>query len=225
MKIIAVVGIRASGKTTVVENLVRVLAQRGHAVGTVKTIACPAFHMDKPGSNTERHILAGAAPVTARAQDETTVLYPRHLLPSEILEHYRNCDYVLWEGDYQIPVPRIVCARQSADALERINAHTLALSGRLADSLSELNGLPVVHVLQDPQRLADLLEALPETDADLEALDTPMNGHDAEVSGVFCAKACQGHPPKSSLTVMLDGRPLSLTEEQKAQILAWVTKS
>ena len=91
--------------------------------------------------------------------------------------------------------------------------------------LSELNGLPVVHVLQDPQRLADLLEALPETDADLKALDTPMNGHDAEVSGVFCAKACQGHPPESSLTVMLDGRPLSLTEEQKAQILAWVTNS
>lgn len=29
--------------------------KRGHRVGTVKTVFCPAFSMDQEGSNTDRH--------------------------------------------------------------------------------------------------------------------------------------------------------------------------
>ena len=68
MRIITVVGVRGSGKTTVTEALLKELSLRGVRAGTVKTIFCPTFHMDRPGSNTSRHIRAGAALVTARAE-------------------------------------------------------------------------------------------------------------------------------------------------------------
>ena len=65
MKILCVVGIRASGKTTIVEELTKELRRRGKRVGTVKTVFCPSFSIDNPTSNTARHARAGAEIVTA----------------------------------------------------------------------------------------------------------------------------------------------------------------
>ena len=52
MIICAIVGVRKSGKTTTVTGLVRELKARGHRVGTVKSVFCPEFSIDTPGSNT-----------------------------------------------------------------------------------------------------------------------------------------------------------------------------
>ena len=87
MKVICVVGIRKSGKTTIVEELTKELVRRGRRVGTVKTVFCPSFGIDDPKSNTARHARAGAVTVTARARHETTVIYKHALTRSQILSH------------------------------------------------------------------------------------------------------------------------------------------
>ena len=196
MRIVTVVGIRASGKTSLIEALVGELSARGKKVGTVKTVFCPTFHMDKPGSNTYRHTRAGAGLVTVRAEGETTFLYPRRLSPSEVYENYRGFDWVLAEGDYQLPAARIVTAHREEDARERLNPLTLALSGRLADARRELEGLKVYHYEKDIVSLCDLLEEKVEDTGDLEKLDKSLNGEDLKLSRAFCAVGCRGHRDK-----------------------------
>ena len=226
MRIITVVGICGAGKTTVVECLLRALADRGLRAGTVKTVFCPTFHMDKPGSNTYRHTAAGAALVTAKAETETTVLYPYPLRPSEILAHYRDCDWVLCEGDYDLPAARVVAAHGPEDARERINDRTVAVSGLITNDQDALDGLPVLHPERDiDQLVALLMEKAPDIQ-DLSALDEALNGPDAALSRDFCARGCRGHAGrKNGVQVLIDGKALKLTAEQEALLRSWAQEA
>ena len=226
MRIITVVGIRGAGKTTVVECLLRALADRGLRAGTVKTVFCPTFHMDKPGSNTYRHTAAGAALVTAKAETETTMLYPYPLRPSEILAHYRDCDWVLCEGDYDLPAARVVAAHGPEDARERINDRTVAVSGLIANDQDTLDGLPVLHPERDiDQLVALLMEKAPDIQ-DLSALDEALNGPDAALSRDFCVRGCKGHAGrKNGVQVFIDGKALKLTAEQEALLRGWAQEA
>ena len=225
MKAVTIVGIRDSGKTTVAEALIREMTARGLTVGSVKSVFCPAFHMDKPGSNTDRHMKAGAVLVTARAETETAVIYRRRLKPSEIFTPYVACDWVICEGDYELPTPRIVAAHRAEDARERVNSLTLAVSGRIADAQTSLDGLPVLHYARDIRALADLLiERVPDVQ-DLQALDESLHGEDLAISRAYCETGCKGHAKparKSAVRVTLDGKPRELTPEQEAELLRWI---
>ena len=55
LKIIDVAGLKKSGKTTVVENLVTGFKKRGYKVGTIKKIHIPEFSIDQEGKDTFRH--------------------------------------------------------------------------------------------------------------------------------------------------------------------------
>ena len=226
MKIITVVGIRGAGKTTVVESLLRALTDRGLRVGTVKTVFCPTFHMDKPGSNTYRHTAAGAALVAARAETETTVLYPYPLRPSEILAHYRDCDWVLCEGDYDLPVARVVAAHGPEDARERINDRTVAVSGLIANDQTAWDGRPFLHPRLDiDQLVALLMEKAPDIQ-ELSALDEALNGPDAALSRDFCARGCRGHGVrKHGVLAVVDGIALKLSPEREALLRAWAQEA
>ena len=222
MKIITIVGIRGAGKTTVLECLVRELRQRGYTVGTAKSVFCPAFHMDKPGSNTDRHAKAGAQVIAARGEHETTFIYPRKLKPSEWLPAFLGCDWVLCEGDYELPVPRIVAAKEETDARERINAITLAVSGCISGTCTELKDRPVLDPRKDIQALTDLLEQKTPDVTELSALDQPLEGEDIVISRSFCAQGCKGHKRKTAaVNVTVNGEQLELTPEQTMQVLTW----
>ena len=225
MKIVTVVGIRASGKTSLIEVLVRELTARGKKVGTVKTVFCPTFHMDKPGSNTYRHTRAGAGLVTVRAEGETSLLFPRKMSPSEVYENYCGFDWALAEGDYQLPAARIVTAHREEDARERVNPMTLAFSGKLADSRQELYGLKVYHYERDISALCDLMEEKVEDTEDPEKLDESLNGEDLALSRAYCAVGCRGHrEKKEGVRVTVDGVPLSLSPEQEKTLRLWAGK-
>ena len=227
MKIITVVGIRGSGKTTVTEALEREMTARGLTVGTVKTIFCPTFHMDKPGSNTYRHTRAGAAVVTARAETETTLLYPRKLLPSEILKHYKGCGVVIFEGDYELPAARIVTAHGEKDALERINEYTLAVSGVISNGTDRLGDLPVFHPGRDIAALTDLVLKEAEDVENLQKLDMGLHGEDLDLSRAYCTAGCRGHlkqtaAPKVLLSV--DGSEIFLGPEAQEELRRWLAE-
>ena len=113
MKIIGVVGIRRSGKTTTVEVLIRELKKRGFTVGTVKSINCPLFEIEeREKSNTRRHKKAGADVVCASAKGETTFIYGEGLGQNRIFEKM-DVDYLILEGDYQSDVPGCQCVENS----------------------------------------------------------------------------------------------------------------
>lgn len=183
MKICSVVGIRKSGKTTVVTELIKELKKRGYRVGTVKTVFCPDFTLDQEGSNTDRHKKAGADIIGIKGKHEMNLIYPYGLDDNTFFPMF-DVDILLAEGDYEAGVPRIVCAHRREDAQSRINEYTFVISGRIGESKETFGELPVRNIQKDPAAVADLIEALPDTQFPIPILETP-----GEVSS-FCQCGC-----------------------------------
>ena len=228
MKIITIVGIRKSGKTSTVTSLTEAIRRRGKKVGTCKTVFCPTFSMDKSTSNTAKHRRAGSELVCARARFETTFLYPEALPLSRILEAYKDCDYVLLEGDYFAPVPRIVCAHHEEDALMRMNSSTFAFSGRISQKPEIELPLPRFNALDNADALLDYIDAKIPDIMPCALLDDPL----PPVSGVtddgFCQCGCHHHEKKQekeSVQVLFEGKELNLTAEQRAMVLSWAQEA
>jgi len=228
MKIITIVGIRKSGKTSTVTALIEAIRRRGKKVGTCKTVFCPTFTIDKPTSNTMRHRRAGSELVCSRARGETAFLYPEALPLSKILDAYKGCDYVLLEGDYYAPVPRIVCAHLEEDAILRMNTRTLAFAGRISEKPEIELPLPRFNALTDADSLLDYIDAKIPDIYPCSLLDQQL----PPVSGVtddgFCQCGCHHHEKKKekeSLQVLFEGKELTLTAQQRATILAWAKES
>jgi len=226
MKIVTIVGIRKSGKTSTVTALIEAIRRRGKLVGTCKTVFCPTFSIDKPTSNTMRHRRAGSELVCSRAKGETAFLYPEKLPLSKVLEQYKGCDYVLLEGDYFAPVPRIVCAHNDADALPRTNSRTFAYSGRISEKPEIELALPRFNSLtnEGADALLDLIDAKIPDIFPCSLLDEDL----PPVSGVtgddFCQCGCHHHQKQQDnerVQVTVDGKALSLTPEQRELLLSW----
>lgn len=157
MKVFSVVGVHHSGKTTIIENVIKELRNRGYSVGSVKEIHFEKFAIDTEGTNTHRHKMAGSQLVTARGIYETDILYQTKLNMDEILKFY-NHDYVVLEGVTDIRVPKIISAHTEEEVLERLDELTFAISGKLSNELKEFNGLPVINPIENIKALVDLIE-------------------------------------------------------------------
>ena len=106
MKIISVVGPKKSGKTALVEALVRSLRRRGR-VGTVKNM--PGHPVEDRG-DTRRHFDAGAEVVVGVGQEGVYFKVARGGSLEEALEELRNSgvEYAIVEGFKRSGLPKIV---------------------------------------------------------------------------------------------------------------------
>ena len=228
MKIITIVGIRKSGKTSTVTSLIEEIRRRGKKVGTCKTVFCPTFSMDKSTSNTAKHRRAGSELVCARAKFETTFLYPEALPLSKVLEAYKGCDYVLLEGDYFAPVPRIVCAHLEEDAVMRMNSRTLAFSGRISEKPEIELPLPRFNALTNANALLDYIDAKIPDIMPCALLDQPLPPVAGVTDDGFCQCGCHHHQKKQekeAVQVLIEGKEIQLTAEQCAIVLSWAQEA
>lgn len=170
MKVFTVFGYTQSGKTTIVENLIKELTKRRYTVGSIKEIHYEKFNIDIPGSNTDRHRSAGSSIVTARGYFETDIMYKEKLSLPEILKFYDQ-DYVVCEGVTDYNLPKIIAGKTVAELEERWEKGIFAVSGRVAEELGNTyRGVPVINVLKEPDKLTDLViekvfELLPDVDS------------------------------------------------------------
>lgn len=196
MKVLQIVGVRKSGKTTTVENLVKELKQRGYRVGTLKCINCPLFSLDSDKkTNTARHAAAGADVVVAFGRREVDFIYPEPLDISRTLSLLEpaGLDFCVVEGGYEFDLPRIVCLREPGELGERLTEKTLAVAGVAGDAVSGISALPRFNALDDESigELACFIEKnVPDIILPVEHLERP-----ASCRG-FC-KGCSGHHKKS----------------------------
>jgi len=158
MKVFSVFGVTDSGKTTTVENIIKELKARGYSVGSVKDIHYEKFTMESEGTDTSRHREAGADLVTARGIYETNILYKGKLPLDEILKHYTQ-DYVILEGVCDADVPKIICAHNTEEIRERMDRRIFAVSGVIANTIEEFEGLPVINSVKNTKALVDLIES------------------------------------------------------------------
>lgn len=101
MKLFGVVGWKNSGKTGLVERLVRDLSARGLRVATIKH-AHHAFDVDHAGTDSARHRAAGAAQVLLSSSRRWALMSELGDAPEPTLEALLGrldpCDLVLVEG-------------------------------------------------------------------------------------------------------------------------------
>jgi molybdopterin-guanine dinucleotide biosynthesis protein B len=131
MKILCVTGKSGSGKTTVIEQIIKELNLRGFSVGTVKDIHVEGFSIDTEGKNTWRHRQAGALTTCAHSENETAVIYKNRLPLEDLLKHYSE-DYVILEGYKNAPAPYIAVCKEDEEPF--ITPLTIAISGRYANN-------------------------------------------------------------------------------------------
>jgi len=87
--IIGVYGEKDSGKTTLVERLVRGLVKKDYRVGTIKHIHYDDFSVDTEGRDTWKHKNSGASIVVSSAPNETAFIF-KCGLEYDILEYIES---------------------------------------------------------------------------------------------------------------------------------------
>ena len=157
MKVFSIIGISKSGKTTTAEAIISELRRRNYTVGSVKDIHFEGFAMDKEGTNTHRHKMAGAQLVTARGLYETDVLFPNQLPLSEILRFYDH-DFVVLEGALDFFGPGIISAFTEEEIDERRRDTVFAVVGQISNRLTDYQGLPVINAMTHAAELVNLIE-------------------------------------------------------------------
>jgi molybdopterin-guanine dinucleotide biosynthesis adapter protein len=105
--IITIVGKSDSGKTTLLEKLIRILSDRGYKIGTVKH-AHNGFQIDLEGKDSWRHRNAGAD-ATLLITDSTVAVVRNDISPDndKMQKYLDGMDIILAEGFKGHPLPKI----------------------------------------------------------------------------------------------------------------------
>ena len=156
--IVCVVGRSKSGRTTLLEKLIRELKRRGYRVGTVKHHSHPGFELDQPGKDTWRHAQAGSDHVVIAAPDKVASIRRVEREPGlyEIAATMNDVDVILTEGYLRSGEHRIEVGRAARSCEPICQPHQL---------LALSSDVPIPYDvprfgLDDAVGLVDLIEDL-----------------------------------------------------------------
>ncbi len=208
---VAFVGFKKSGKTTTIEAVARALKGRGHDVTVAKSMHT---HFDRGGSDTWR-LSKVADAVIVRAADTDALLFRARDLNALLSK--ASTDFLLLEGFKSVThVPKVICAREESDVRELNDGLAIAVSGVISSSgVREVEGLPVVNPMDDPERLADLIESRAFM---LPNIDCGMCGFKCAdmarmiVGGEKTLKDCVVLSSRPRVIVRIDGHDLPLKD-------------
>ena len=178
---LGIVGWKNSGKTTLVERLLPLLARHGLKVATVKH----SHHALRPGDGTtdgERHARAGAATtIVIGAGNWEQDGIPQDGSPPDLTDmpqRLHACGLILIEGYKKAPIPKIEVRRaaaQNADAPPLDDPHIIAI---VADHAVGATRLPT-FAIDDVRGIAGFIAAfavLPKADRSPDASE-PGGAH------------------------------------------------
>ena len=153
--IISIVGKSKSGKTTLMEGMIRELKSRGYRVGTIKHTP-QGMTLDEPDKDSCRHIQAGSEVTVVNSPDKVVLVKPvRQALTLDETAHLigEDCDIILAEGFKQENAPKIeVHRREIGPPLSSVKKLiAIATDEPLETKVRQFS-------LQDIKGLADLLE-------------------------------------------------------------------
>ncbi|WP_313298219.1 molybdopterin-guanine dinucleotide biosynthesis protein B [Diaphorobacter sp.] len=170
MKAIGFAGYSGAGKTTVLEQIIRILRERGARVSVVKH-AHHDFDIDVPGKDSWRHRKAGAFEVLV-VSDQRMALMREWEAPQQVLSAHamlaeldHGVDWALVEGfkhDDSLPKIEIWRTPGGDEKPRRLrypeDPHIVAIATDEARSLPAGHGLPVLNLNQAAQIVDWMLE-------------------------------------------------------------------
>ena len=153
--IVSIVGRAKSGKTTLMEKLIRELASRGYRVATIKHTP-EGMSFDMPGKDSWRHLQAGSEATMVSAPDKVVLVRPvtRETTLEEMARLLgEDYDIILAEGFKHDDAPKIeVHRREVAPPLSNIKKLIAVVTDEPLDTKVRQ------FSLEDVKGLADLLE-------------------------------------------------------------------
>ena len=152
--IISIVGKSKSGKTTLMEKLIRELKSRGYRVGTIKHTP-QGMTLDESDKDSWHHLQAGSEVTVINSLDKVVLIKPvTQALSLDEIAHFigEDCDIILAEGFKQGNAPKIEVHRREVgpplSAVKKLIA--IATDEPLETKVRQFS-------LQDIKGLADLL--------------------------------------------------------------------
>ncbi|HVE78729.1 MAG TPA: molybdopterin-guanine dinucleotide biosynthesis protein B [Gemmatimonadaceae bacterium] len=161
---VAVIGKKHSGKTTVTVRLAAELHRRGHRVMTIKH-GSHTFNIDPSTTDTYRHYHEGLAERVAMASPDKFALIVRwgdELGPEAIAERYMaDAGVVLCEGFKRSALPKIEVFRRAAHGAPLYEPGAAGYVAVVTDVRGLALPFPVFHLDDDGwlEGLAELVEA------------------------------------------------------------------
>jgi molybdopterin-guanine dinucleotide biosynthesis protein B len=116
--VLTVIGKSKSGKTTLLEKLIKELSGRGYRLATVKRHAHPGFEIDVPGKDSWRFAQAGSQQVIIASPDKFAAYrkLDQELSLDEIVAGIKGADLILAEGYKQANKPSLEVLRAANSA-------------------------------------------------------------------------------------------------------------
>lgn len=150
-------GYKGSGKTRVVEALVRELRARGYRVGTLKHTA-EEVPLDTPGKDTWRHREAGSVASAILHQKSAAFFIDEYMSVYDAVARLGSIDLVVVEGFKSLgTTARILVPRDEAELEELSNGLEIAAVDLTGGKIRVQGGVPVISI-EEPIRLAEIVE-------------------------------------------------------------------
>lgn len=152
--VIAICGVKNTGKSTVIETLLPILIKRGHQVAVIKHDAHD-FEPDVPGTDTYRYKQAGAYGTAIYSKNKFMLVKEEPQMTAEnLMEQFPEADLVIIEGLKYSHFPKIELVRGIVSQEAVCDPATVV--AYVSDVLQE-NKIPV-YSYDQPGAIADAIE-------------------------------------------------------------------
>lgn len=155
-KIINVVaGCSNTGKTVLIEGLIKELKKRGKSVATIKHDV-HGFDIDKEGKDTWRHRKAGAEAVIISSKKRMALIreVEEEIPLEELIDEVKDFDFIIIEGYKKSPYKKLEVFREGVS--KEIITPKEKLIGIASDAPLSLEEVKVVN-LNNYEEIADLV--------------------------------------------------------------------
>lgn len=160
-KIFAISGVKNSGKTTLIVRLLPILAEQGLKTATIKHDGHD-FNADVPGTDTYRHLQAGAYGTAIFSDSKYMVVKQQpHLTEERLMEFFPEADLILLEGFKTCPYRKIELVRRGNSVKSVCGGYNLAaIATDLTPGEIERTDpdIPLLD-LNDPREIAAFIRA------------------------------------------------------------------
>ncbi|MFX1605818.1 MAG: molybdopterin-guanine dinucleotide biosynthesis protein B [Promethearchaeota archaeon] len=164
MRVFAISGYSGTGKTSLVEAIVKSLVKSGHTVATIKS----SKHEASPdqGTDTWRHVQAGASMTIFLGPSMEQASLKERIGPSD-LDELSKYDYLIVEGLKSFNIPRFWCVGDAELNQDEIPVNTQAIV-----SWSDRAGAPSIDLpIFISNEIEELVKIVREKSVDISEIE------------------------------------------------------
>lgn len=158
--LLAISGRKNSGKTTLITRILPILADSGLRVATIKHDGHD-FDADVPGTDTYRHMAAGAYGTAIFSSEKYMVIKKQpSVQPNQLIGQFPEADLLLLEGFKSAEYPKIeVLRKENSTECVCTGSHLLGIAAdcEREEITGEHADVPILN-LNDPQEIAEFIK-------------------------------------------------------------------